>query len=1042
MKHLKYTGSRVEQYQTLKASRQYMSRSDYVKAIAKLDSKERAALAVKAKRDAARAIKEAAAEAKAAAEAEAKRIARNKARAEKKKAAKADGVLVDFTTAPITSSDEFEVDIKPKIIAGLAKAAAEKYVYIQLSVNGDPEVSKLIELKGGDPDAIYWNSVFNEIVIYYKGEMVILFEKRIVDEKIVTLNPNDRIRFVMLKASKTPSEKIQQKYRDGVKHCVLEPLYNLWMKMSDNSETEGSRKRCRQVANRILKMTAVYPDGVPEGMDMEVVARTCHRCIVIHDILGNEVVRYNSASPKYFRFTNTRINHLEQGQLAWDGEYERITQEAMDTLVYEHDRDEVFYLYGGDVNTKSSKELAKNNCHSLRSVRGAFAVFNDDYDVFKAFNEALGIKDYGVNAVANKDLNEFIKEGRIINSAPVSLFDYPNADDATHIDLEKAYTQHSKTKFYRGFLGHITNHGLIRGDTDAAEFLKTHVGIFQFSFDEDWPMSFLGEHLGLKAGSVYTLPSPEIEYFISTGLQVKLIAGCWGSTFDIKYSDEMLENRRYCTWAGKLGMDNDCSTYTFKGDAGWAACLKEMLGSDKVYYFSSCSMIVVKIPKSCYFTKHHILAFITSYCRINMMEAMDKIQNDGGVVIKVILDGIYYLNGPKPETMDGFKVKPLVEHNAFVPSWYSPSIVSCMDWKEYDDRFEIPAGKVPNVIVLTGAGGTGKSHSVLQNPALSNVLYVTPTHILGRKMKEKTGCNYTTIHKLIGFRTGDKGQIEKTRTYKDENGEPGIMFIDEITMIDASWIDEAIKLYPNTLKFIAGDVDDKQWYQCRNGHPGSFAKIWMPTSRRDHEWKKCDVNIFVDGCEFNGVECHHCNKYVPVGNMAWEGDDEWVCSDCSDKTNIKGYHVVHYTKDWRAKDERLRVLKEELRDEMRRIFTDGNQTDAIRMKMFIQNRIATTKFADAVKMFRGGDIWIAGTHKTNQKLLESGVVSGYINKNKEIVSVAEDGAEKRGSFTTHSFQGLTLETQTVFISLDFFEYAMLYTSISRVCRITQLVIVD
>lgn len=985
MKHLKYTGSRVEQYEALKASRQYMSRADYVKAVAALDSKERKALALKAKRDAARAIKEAAAEAKAAAEAEAKRIARNKARAEKKKAAKADGVLVDFTTAPITSSDAFEVDLKPKMIAGLAKASAEKYVYIQLSINGEIEVSKLIDVKGGDPDAIFWNSVFNEIVVYINGVAVSYFEEKMVGSNKVTLGPNDRIRFVMLKASKTPSKKIQQKYRDGIKHCVLEPLYNLWMKMSENSETEGSRKRCRQVANRILKMTAVYPDGVPEGLDMEVVARTCHRCIVIHDILGNEVVRYNSASPKYFRFTNTRINHLEQGQLAWDGEYERVSQADMDKLVYEHDRDDVFYLYGGDVNTKSVEELAKNNCHSLRSVRGAFAVFNDDYDVFKAFNESIGINDYGLNAVAFKDLNEFIKEARIINSAPVSLFDYPNADDATHIDLEKAYTQHSKTKFYRGFLGHITNHGLIIGGTNAAEFLKTHVGIFQFSFDEDWPMNFLGEKLGLKAGSVYTLPSPEIEYFISLGLRVKLISGCWGSTFDIKYSDEMLVNRRYCTWAGKLGMDNDCATYTFKGDAGWAACLKEMLGKDQVYYFSSCSMIVVKIPKSCYFTKHHILAFITSYCRINMMEAMHKIEEDDGLVIKVILDGIYYLNGPKPETMDGFKVKPLVEHNAFVPSWYVPSIVSCMDWKEYDDRFEIPAGKVPNVVVLTGAGGTGKSHSVLQNPALSNVLYVTPTHILGRKMKEKTGCNYTTIHKLIGVRTGDKGEIEKTRTYKDEHGEPGIMFIDEITMIDASWIDAAIKLYPNTLKFIAGDVDNKQWYQCRNGHPGNFAKIWMPTS---------------------------------------------------------DYHVVHYVKDWRAKDERLRVLKEELRDEMRRIFTDGNQTDAIRMKMFIKNRIATTKFADAVKMFHGGDIWIAGTHKTNQKLLEAGVISGYINNHKEIVSVAEDGAEKRGSFTTHSFQGLTLETQTVFISLDFFEYAMLYTSISRVCRITQLVIVD
>lgn len=126
---------------------------------------------------------------------------------------------------------------------------------------------------------------------------------------------------------------------------------------------------------------------------------------------------------------------------------------------------------------------------------------------------------------------------------------------------------------------------------------------------------------------------------------------------------------------------------------------------------------------------------------------------------------------------------------------------------------------------------------------------------------------------------------------------------------------------------------------------------------------------------------------------------------------------------------------------MRKIFTDGGQFDAMAMNSYFRRRVPTVSFDEACTMFRPGNIWIAGTHKTNKMLLDKGIVSGYINRDKEICLEDSPGAEKRGSFTTHSFQGLTIEDEKVFISLDFFEYAMLYTSVSRVCNYSQLVVV-
>jgi hypothetical protein len=236
--------------------------------------------------------------------------------------------------------------------------------------------------------------------------------------------------------------------------------------------------------------------------------------------------------------------------------------------------------------------------------------------------------------------------------------------------------------------------------------------------------------------------------------------------------------------------------------------------------------------------------------------------------------------------------------------------------------------------------------------------------------------DYTTIHKLIGM---------DCRPFHEDHYEPAVVFLDELTMIEKEWVVKALEMYPRTRFYIAGDVDRDRWYQCRNGYPGKFSEIWMPTDK---------------------------------------------------------HYVKEYLVDYRAQDDALKEMKQKVRFVMRKVFTDGGQEDANRVCGYVRKNYKITPFEEAVKMFAAGDVWIAGTHKTNEKLLKAGVVSGYMNSRKEIVAEEEKGAEKRGSFTTHSFQGLTLETERVFVSLDFFEYAMLYTSISRVCNMSQLIIVS
>ena len=124
------------------------------------------------------------------------------------------------------------------------------------------------------------------------------------------------------------------------------------------------------------------------------------------------------------------------------------------------------------------------------------------------------------------------------------------------------------------------------------------------------------------------------------------------------------------------------------------------------------------------------------------------------------------------------------------------------------------------------------------------------------------------------------------------------------------------------------------------------------------------------------------------------------------------------------------------------VFEDGDSSEVYEMKEWALKNLKCIDFFDAVSMFKEGDAWIAGTHSTNKTLLSLGVVSGYYKKGGNVSFEVKEGFEKRGSFTTHSYQGQTIEDKKVFISVnDMFEYSMLYTAVSRVRRIEQLVFV-
>lgn len=969
----RFTGIREEQYETLKSLRSVLGRDVYAAALSDLERREArgrreadvrrvAAEAREAAAEAARRRAEAVARVAAAQRAEASRLKKN----EKARARRAAQRTATDTTTGLITTVRISRGADPQTERNTMLRAAQRLTTVPtarflLIVEGETYKEETVTIRSGmSSDNIYWSFIFK-------------FLNRGSDEYLPEILFAERtglqyMNLVITTNTQVPEQRLAQRFRDGPVHCIIDPLVSLWKKMGENSDSDSSRKRCFQVMRKIEGLRSRFAAGVPEA-DMEEVARIAQRKIVIKDLFGKSFAEYNAKSTKTFSWTNTRENHVDVGHLALQGQAEKCSQEEFDVIYTRHakaweEKKEVFLIEG-----------SADGVRCIRSASGAWRVRDDLFDAFQEVRDELELNEFGFDCIKHPEVNEYIREACVVNSAPVRL---SSSQPTGHRDLAAAYTQHEMTRYYQGFLGKIQVWGTLSvGSSEAKAFLTdpNHFGIFRckvLSCDNE-----LLARLGLRVGETTTLPSPEWLYFLDHGVKVEIVSGVVGSKW---YGGEVLYEglmepigdvkKPYAHLAGCFGHQNDTKTYKFHGSREWASHLKSC--GYQTYY--DLDMISVKVPADFCYTSHHILAFITSYTRINMLEAMAKFPIEN--LCAVVLDGIYF-TGECPSIGDKFKEKKVKPLNTWGQSWYKPSFV--------DDEFMdvLDETMLLGNCILAGQGGCGKTHFVMTQSGLNDILYIVPQHTLGIENAQKHGVRYTTIHKFIGAESKDKdGKVVKCRPWKDEHTMPAIGFIDEGTMIDAKWISDAISMYPHTRFFIAADVMRLHGkmiaFQCRSGRPGHFNNV--------------------------------IDNDLPI---------------------------KYFLNDRRSLDDQLKAMKTRIREEMVRIYTDGETWDAIAMANWISQTYPVMKLDDVA--FVTGDTVIAGTHKTNDRLLEKGIVSGYLSAKKERSKEFVEGWTARGSFTTHSYQGSTIRDGRVFVCInDSFELAMIYTAVSRAVRIEQI----
>jgi len=881
-------------------------------------------------------------------------------------------------------------------------------------------------------------------------------------------------------------------------HCFFQPIIDFFAEKCDDSTLAASTL---ERYSRLLRLASSYEkkyrDGIPEP-EVEKVAKQLQVGILLRDVFENKIKSYNLPDAEHlysrgsnrrnvvksFSFTFVRHNHLEIKNSKAGGilrTLARLMSEAETTtdadrkLFLQQDIAELetkmfMSVFGGyeitytgsefqrkrarDTETRSSVLLSDSQttidvssstlqrlfefCHkydvftmfrtrklysggrdvrSLVTTAGTFRVKPKHSDITSAFNESIGLKFHLFHYDRHKHITDLVASSfkvrntlKFRNLAAYDAF-AGSIENVYELDMKRAYAQFKAAgPYFVGFPSRFVFYEEFDDTPVTKSFLETRIGVFTVKVvaAEASPNQLLFlEQLGFQAGKTVTLPTPEISFLIDNGVKFSLVKGTWCTqAFSFEFSEAMMTNRTdpeespngagvplYSYWTGMGAMMDRSSVFYVSCDEETANDFASLVEGRFFYdkHFSSLRIIQNREPHQ---LKNwiQVSAFITSYARINVLRELFKLNFEDVVGLK--LDSIVVVGDtPRQIVLQNplFREKP---PKIFFSSWSD-------EWYE-DEGAEacakiLPAERIPlftSYTELLGSGGSGKTHAILADKRYVDPLYVSFTNLLCHSKHKEYGCETATFHKLLGM---------DTQSYLSERGSPGIILLDEITMVPGKWIREARELYPKAVIFAAGDIE-----------PGT--NFCYQTTMDDAS-----------------------SERAPLSTQVAPGS-------------------YLFTTDYRSKCDFLRELKVKMRAWMQEhMFEPQNKTLAQAMwREFSYDFEMTIAQRYLKDFFRPGDVILCGRNNVIDSLtegLEAHGIAPVYRKIKsdsasrkgrkfagEILDSPEANTRKQLAFTTHSVQGMTVESpRKLFLFVnDFFSPQVLYTAVSRAQYMIQI----
>jgi len=740
------------------------------------------------------------------------------------------------------------------------------------------------------------------------------------------LNEGDVVTIIFTKEFKLNKKHYIQKYLDGkVSHCLLKPIKDWAYKTLVEAKSKDTKKKYMCIISKLEGRTLKsgkkiegyfeqYKKGIPET-DLDNFCDDLQIGIDIEQPFNEKLLfTYRSTKKplKVFQYINTRINHVEIGMLnsfnkysvfkTFEPEYVEDLNKLKKIQSKLDDNDEYYII------TKSSYGIS-----SIRTLDKYYKIKSPYDDAVKAFEKVNNLQNTSINALEYPELDKFINSGLHFNGT----VDFEETEhlrieenrpkDLKHIDMSKAYTQHKKCKYYKGFMVKITD---FRKCDDIVDIGLYYIDNLNFDLCHNKFRLIINDLGWFKNGNVYT--DAEIRCLRENGGTCDIKYGVWGIKNNIEYTDDMINKKQniklgakeinvpfYSKWAGMNCSVNKMKNFYLKGDKAYF--MNYVNSEADIHYANNEARI--SYPNYYQYHKKHITAQITAFQRLLLLEQLLKM--DYEKIIRVCCDGIYY-HDHKFNIDETFSHKVKVTFNNDECENYLSNLIQ-LDSTDFkcNNKFRHHYKSE----IFDGAGGDGKTYgNLFIDKGFINVVYAPHSNKLMSAMSNKyfdefgKKLNVTNHHRLLN----NPYSLVDCNKYN-------VYIIDECSMITENQKEFLLKNIQGKIIF-CGDLKAQcEPVDCEAQMTYKNIDNVAPKSPKNYRFKddiQLDICNYVRDCiinnkdlDFTKIKYQKVNKNFVKNNYSKEDiilvsehkfNDEWT----ETFKDIKKYRVKNNTRDY------------------------------------------------------------------------------------------------------------------------------------------------
>ena len=652
--------------------------------------------------------------------------------------------------------DSVEADMKHVLFLYAGKRVRVMYL-LDRDEAGDRAVKK---------DMLYTiPSTWNEMSEWWDDKRMWDWRKD-TDENVFEANGMQGDVYITERISLT-GEIISQSYLDNeTRNCIFAPIMT---KCNEKIDMKKNVKRLTAIRNKIKKLEKQYPNGVSDE-ELEDVCKILN--VVMHFTFpftntkrDYGLIRTKKTPPDLvMSYINTRLNHVE----AIDHNYKNIVMGK-----FYDDNELSCEILTNDIFMKTFEKFKnKGDDYVIYQRKDDYITLfktlhftykreqQEKYNIIDEFNEKYGMKKYELCDVIDNDLSTFIRNSAHMTSFKINpthsekLESYINIYE--EIDAIKAYAKFILCAYYEGFVGKITDFRV----TDKIEGIGVYL-IGDINWDNaDKKLCEIQTRFKVYSGrNIYT--SPELKFLMKYGVEFPIIGGAWGVRMDFEFPENMLEKdeggiSHYARWTGIAIKANEPIQYHMQSTAEYADIVKAYADIDVDY---ADGEITFSTPRKTHKHKAHIASFIFTYQRLTVLEQLMSMDLDN--VIRVNVDGIKYI--PHDFTYDNkvfksqdteklrTKTRGLTMNGR--EDGFITMVNSCEKniWARFHFMFKLLSKPRTHydTELISGAGGTGKTHGVITDTSFVRPLFLFPTHKLKQSKLDEHKIKADVYHNLV-----------------------------------------------------------------------------------------------------------------------------------------------------------------------------------------------------------------------------------------------------------------------------------------------------